>query len=37
MSAAVTWLSGDHLRPHTSCLWPTSLLSGATLGVLTSL
>lgn len=31
------WLSGDHLRPHTSCLWPTSLRSEAKGGVLTSL
>ena len=30
------WLSGDHLRPQTSCLWPTSRLSGAVLGVLMS-
>lgn len=29
------WWSGDHLRPHTSCLWPCSLLS-AEGGVLTS-
>lgn len=29
------WWSGDHLRPHTSCRWPCSLLS-AVGGVLTS-
>lgn len=29
------WWSGDHFRPHTSCLWPCSLLS-AEGGVLTS-
>lgn len=30
------WLSGDHLSPQTSCLWPANLRSGAKLGVLIS-
>jgi hypothetical protein len=31
------WWSGDHFSPHTSCLCPVNLLSGATDGVRISL
>ena len=31
------WWSGDHFRPHTSCLWPVSLRSGRIQGVRMSL